>query len=122
VGLTVGNAPGTAMTWSATWTRGTKRKGACDTCVSLGGGERGREREVSTARQLSPFEMEAGEAGEGVSGWAPRGEHEKRGPVLTCGGQRGRRGVSAQWGGAESLKSGARLAAGVRRRRGACGA
>jgi hypothetical protein len=57
-----------------------------------------------------------------VRGRATRGEHEKGALVPTGGGQRGQCGVSAQWGGVESLMSGAQLAAGEggrRERRGA---
>jgi hypothetical protein len=63
------------VTWSAAWTRGGKRKGACDALVAIGGGERGREREESVARWPPPFETKAGEAGEGVGvpGAVPHG-------------------------------------------------
>jgi hypothetical protein len=81
--VAVRNAPGTASTRPAAWMRRVKRKGACDARVAVGGGERGREREESAARRSAPFEMVAGEAREGVRGWAPCGGQERermRGP------------------------------------------
>jgi hypothetical protein len=33
----VRNMPGTTATWSTVWTRGAKRKGACDAHVAMGG-------------------------------------------------------------------------------------
>jgi hypothetical protein len=85
----------------------------------------GREPRHVSVGQL-PFERRWGEAGEGwgsrksSDAWREKG-HEQGGLVLTGEGQRGRRDVSAQWGGAESLMSGARLAAGMGRWRGARG-
>jgi hypothetical protein len=65
----VENVPRTAMTRSVVWTRGEKRRGACDARVAVGRGERGREREGSAARRPTPFETEVGEAGEEWGSW-----------------------------------------------------
>jgi hypothetical protein len=42
--VTVGNAMRTAAARSPAWTRGRKRRGACDAHVAVGGGERGGKR------------------------------------------------------------------------------
>jgi hypothetical protein len=70
VGLTVGgggtttaavkNTPGTAVTRSVAWTRGTKRKGRV-TLSWLWAEESEGERDESAARRSDPFETEVGE-------------------------------------------------------------
>jgi hypothetical protein len=63
---TVGNAPRTALTQSMTWTRGRKRKGACDADVAMAEESEGEKKrgECGGVRRLS-FERRQGRDG----GW-----------------------------------------------------
>jgi hypothetical protein len=89
------------------------KKGTCES------GKMGRRPVAFESAQGSAIDRRRGRQG---GGQATRGEYEEGALVLTGGGQRGwcgngqqrpgfgargRHGVSAQWGGAESLASGA---------------
>jgi hypothetical protein len=77
----VGNAMRTTAARSPPWMIGGKRRGACDTHVAMGRGERGGGREESVARRPAPFEAEAGEVG---VGWGSRGVRHHAGLAAQC--------------------------------------
>jgi hypothetical protein len=83
----------TTVARSPTWTRGGKRRGACITRVTGGGGERGGKENRVSVRRPSPFEAEEGD------GWGSRvrcrmeGKIEEGSGVRRCGpAQHGRGG------------------------------